>query len=419
MFRPLLTILRGSVLAQIIGIAALPLLTRNFTPEAFGAFQIFQIILSFLLIIVSFRYEIAVLKANDGDDLNSTIALCLILTMFSTLIVTIALIVIEYMDINIGGFRVNFPWWLLTISMFVGGCGQLFGYVAARSHSHSLLSNSKIVQSTLNAGSSSILAVFYPISSGLIVGDFVGRAANLIWLVIGSIGQLRVLSSVSLVALKASATKYRNFAFLSMPSTLIGVAGAAVTPLLIYNRFDAHASGQFGLVERSAGLPVGLIVLAISQVHMSYLSSDLRFNGSEARRHFLRIAFFIVAIGAPIVILCVLFAIPLFRVVFGSGWEQAARFSQLMAPAYFLALISGGLGMTLVVVGYVKTQLFWDTSRFVIMMMLWFLPWSSGWPVEKMVFAHSAVLSCFSALMLFLSYRALPRGDASLEVAST
>jgi hypothetical protein len=51
------------------------------------------------------------------------------------------------------------------------------------------------------------------------------------------------------------------------------------------------------------------------------------------------------------------------------------------------------------------------------MVMLWFLPWSNGWPIESMVAAHSAVLSLFSALMLFLSYRALPCGEVSLKAA--
>ncbi len=37
-----LKILRGTAAAQLVGFVALPLLTRLFTPESFGLFQLFQ-----------------------------------------------------------------------------------------------------------------------------------------------------------------------------------------------------------------------------------------------------------------------------------------------------------------------------------------------------------------------------------------
>ena len=42
MLKNTLTVLRGTVVAQAIGFMALPILTRLFTPEAFGQLQLYQ-----------------------------------------------------------------------------------------------------------------------------------------------------------------------------------------------------------------------------------------------------------------------------------------------------------------------------------------------------------------------------------------
>lgn len=414
MIRAVATILRGSIFAQAIGFAILPLLSRSLQPEAFGHFQAFQAILAFLLIAVTLRYEIAVLRAEDDSELAAILALCGILTVVTTLVVSAGLLLAEWLGWPAFLARLGFPWWLLSLSMLVGGGAQLLGYVATRGHAYGLVANSKVAQAGLNAGLGAGLAVFAPLSTTLILADLAGRLGNLAWLARGTAQQIGSARGVTVARMRAVAVKFRDLSTISLPSTLLSTAGTSLTPLLIYASFDAATSGQFGLVDRSVGLPTALVVVAVSQVHMAHLATDIRTHGGEARRSFRRIALLLGAGTLVPVLACVLFAVPLYRLVFGPGWEQAASFAQLMAPAYWLSLITGGINMTLTVVGRQKTQFAWDASRFAAMALLWLTAPAAGWPIAWIVAAHSALISFFSIVLLVLSYRALPRGEASL-----
>jgi teichuronic acid exporter len=417
MIRAIATILRGSVLAQIVGFAILPLLSRSFAPEAFGYFQVFQSVLAFLLIAVTLRYEIAVLRAENEAELSAVLGLCAGLMVLTTTIVVGALLIARSIGWPTQLAALKVPLWLIAVSMFVGGGAQLLGYLATRVHGYRLVANSKVGQAVANAGLTAGLALTSPLPTGLILGDLLGRLVNLVWLARGTLETLRAATSVTFASMGAAARKFRDLSLISLPSTLISAAGTSLTPLLVYGNFDAATSGQFGLVERSIGLPIGMIVVAISQVHMAHLATDMRSGSDDARRNYRRIAGLLATIAIPAAALCVLFAQPLYRIVFGPGWDQAAHFAQLMAPAYVLALITGGVNMTLTIMGRQKTQFAWDASRFAAMAALWVTAPAAGWPVEWMIAAHSAIMSLFAVTLLAVSYRALPRGEAQLEAA--
>lgn len=414
MIRAVATILQGSVFAQAIGFAILPLLSRNLEPEAFGHFQAFQAILAFLLIIVTLRYEIAVLRAEDGQELAAVLGLCGLLTLVTVLVVSSALALGQWFAWPAFLAKLGFPWWLLSLSMLAGGVAQLLGYVATRAHAYRLVANSKVAQAGLNAGLGAGLACFAPISATLVLADLAGRLGNLAWLTHGTMREIATARNVTWVRIREVATKFRDLSTISLPSTLLSTAGTALTPLLIYASFDPATSGQFGLVERSVGLPVALVVVAVSQVHMAHLATDLRTQGNEARRSFRKIAILLGVGTALPVTACILFATPLYRLVFGEGWDQAAVFAQIMAPAYWLSLITGGINMTLTVVGRQKTQFAWDASRFAAMALLWSIAPAAGWSITWIVAAHSALISFFSVLLLVISYHALPHREGSL-----
>lgn len=414
MIRAVATILRGSVVAQAIGFAILPLLSRNLQPEAFGHFQAFQAILAFLLIAVTLRYEVAVLRAENDDELAAILGLCGILMLATVLVVSAGLVIAHWLGWPAFLAKLGFPWWLLSLSMLAGGSAQLLGYVATRTHAYGLVANSKVAQAGLNAGLGAGLAFLAPISTTLILADLAGRLGNLAWLARGTMQQIGTTRNLTWARMRMVAVKFRDLSTISLPSTLLSTAGTSLTPLLIYASFDATTSGQFGLVERSIGLPIALVVVAVSQVHMAHLATDIRIHSGEARRSFRRIAMLLGAGTIVPAVACVLFAVPLYRLVFGAGWEQAASFAQLMAPAYWLSLMTGGINMTLTVVGRQKTQFAWDASRFAAMGLLWLTAPAAGWSVTWIVAAHSALISFFSIVLLVLSYRALPHAEVSL-----
>ena len=91
MIRDIATVMRGTVIAQAIGFAALPILSRMFMPEAFGHYQLFISLLTLLLVFPTLRYEVALLRASGAREFRALAQLCLILILVVTAILGLLL----------------------------------------------------------------------------------------------------------------------------------------------------------------------------------------------------------------------------------------------------------------------------------------------------------------------------------------
>jgi teichuronic acid exporter len=417
--RSVLTILRGSALAQLLGFLILPVLARSFEPEVFGHFQAYMAIMTMFIVVVMLRYEIAILRAKAGRELTQLLGLCCFLVIATTLLLSVAAISAQALGWPAFFVNLGFGWWWLSLAGLIIGWTQIFSYLATRDAAYGTIANSKVAQGLANSATSAGLAIAAPLGSGLILADIAGRIACGIWLARGRTHLLRSAFGIGLTDLKTSATRFKDLSTISLPGAILSTAGSVMTPLLIYMSFSASTAGQYGLVERAVGLPVALIVGAVSQVHMGNLSEDLRSPTGAARKNFLKLSMLLGGLAFVPVVLCVLYAQHLFHMVFGTGWDQAARFAQILAPAYFLVLVSGGINMTLTVMGRQKTQLAWDISRFASMAMLWLYAPSAAWPVDWIIIAHSTLLSVFSVVQLVLCYSALPKAQMSSLIVNT
>ena len=79
-------LLAGGAAAQAVPLLLGPLLTRLFTPEAFGVFTQFSTIAAALAVVASLRYEQALPMALDDEDGAALLALALRILLAAVLI---------------------------------------------------------------------------------------------------------------------------------------------------------------------------------------------------------------------------------------------------------------------------------------------------------------------------------------------
>lgn len=404
MFRSVAIVMRGTVLAQVVGLLILPVLTRHFSPASFGQFQVFQSLLGLGLVAATLRYEIAILRAETPRELGALLALCAGINLLLAVAMLCGQFVYEGLSGNDFSAALGFAFLLIVGAFVVGGFIQYAGYFLVREELFGPSSNSKVVQALANGGMALILAFTRPVLAGIVLADIAGRVGGALAMTALSYRRFRTaVSRPSWADIRAALCKYREYPLIALPGGLVNMAGATLTPIMIYKTFDAATSGQFGLLERSATLPIGLIGVSISQVYMAQLAGDLRAGGRAAVRRFDRLVGLLAMLAIPPAILIILLAPRLFAFAFGPGWDQAAAFAQLMIPAYSLALVSGAINMTLIVVGWQKTQLGWEIARLAAMTGLWVGGARLGWGVETMVAGHSAILTVFAIAMVGLS----------------
>jgi O-antigen/teichoic acid export membrane protein len=156
-----------------------------------------------------------------------------------------------------------------------------------------------------------------------------------------------VFAGVSLAQMWSMAKRYRRFAFMSTPSALMNTIGLRAPLLILLFAFGTDVGGQYALAERVAILPVTLIAAAVSQVYYSHAAPLARRQDDALRSMFLRTTRSLALLAIAPMIIVVLAAPFLFGLVFGEDWTQAGIYSAILAPWFYVTLITNPTGRTL------------------------------------------------------------------------
>lgn len=416
MRRNLLMVFRGTATAQLLGLAVLPILTRLFAPEAFGKYQVYQAILSALVIIASLRLEMLILRAR-AEDVTPIVRSAIAVALLFSLVVAVAVFLAKAVAgeaLSLSGFPVP----LIAVGLFLSGAMQAYSYVLTREHDFVALVRIKIIQAVAYALVAIAVGLLWQALVGLIVADIAGRLASVA--VIHLHARRRsdpLLARGSLRPALLFAWEHRHAPLISAPGAFLNATGAAITPIMMYVHFSASVSGQFAVVQSAIGLPVAMIVASVSQVYIAQLSQQLRDHDIRAVALTNRVTVW-AALPASIAVILIPFLPSLFVWAFGESWRVAGRFAQLLTPAYGVALAYGAMNSSLLAMGRYKVQLAWDTAWPLSFGLVWLVVVAFRLPAEWAVGLHSLALCALGLSFIALVHCLLRRHDFSANATS-
>jgi O-antigen/teichoic acid export membrane protein len=399
-------LLRGSLLAQTISFAALPLLARLYTPDDFGLTQATLSLLTILLIVSSLRLEVA-LMTEDESKLELLLRVAAWLSVATALCVMVIAIA---WALNTDATHVQRVLVLLLPAIAViAGWYQLLNYVSLRRHAFRETSNSKVVQAGCHTGSASLLGTMHASAPGLLVADLLGRAGALMFLANRMALQwARLLRPPTWQEVSSCLVRHQALVTIGLGSALINAAGSAFTTLMLMWLFGAAEAGQYAMVERFIGMPVGLLAGAASQVFMAHLSRLLGDGNIDQA----------VALHRRIVRQHLLLAVPLSLAIFalaptvlsfllGAEWSAAGTFAQAMLPVYLMSLVTGPVNMTLTLLRRQHLQMMWDVARLFVTGSVWLFIWFCNLNPANALLVHSTAAAAFYVWLLWLNDAAL------------
>jgi len=155
-----LTLMTGTTIAQAIPIAVSPILTRIYTPDDFGIFALYIAIVGFISIVITARYEIAIVLPKTDEEAINILALALLKEE-----------ILQLFNAQAVGNLI----FLVPFSLLFAGLIQTFNYWSNRKDYFKAMSSSQIAQS-LSIGASQPLFGYFSITGGLILGNILGRA---------------------------------------------------------------------------------------------------------------------------------------------------------------------------------------------------------------------------------------------------
>ncbi len=328
----------GTAAAQIIVVAASPVLTRLYSPEDFGLLAVYAALLGVLAVIASLRYQLAIPLPETDEEAASIAVLSLLVVAGMT---GLSALIIWFWGSSIL-ILLNVPTlepylWLLPLGLVLMGVYQVFSYWAIRVKAFPAIARTKLTQAVSMV--SVQLGAFTLGPLALLLGQVTGQAAGATTLANLAVrSKWAALRQVRLTSIRWSARRYRRFPIYSSWGGLFNTAGTQLPAILFAALFSPAAAGIYMLAQRVLGMPMQLLGKAIADVFFS--------SASEARREgtlgplVKGIHGKLAQIGMPPVLILVFIGPDLFEWVFGEAWRQAGVFAQWMAPMVYATFVT-------------------------------------------------------------------------------
>ncbi len=331
----------GAMVAHLVAFASAPVIHRLFGPEAFGQATVFICLLTFAGIVVSLRYEAALmLPANDAEAANLLVLACLAVTILSG---ASCLVVGLFGDAVAKSFNAEVVGqykWLLPVGIFVAGLGlSLRAWSTRHRHFRRLGLLSAAETSVLSAARITAGAVRFVGPGCLVITYVVARAVPagglLIKLVQHDLGF--VIRACRWRRMTHVARRYIRFPLLDSFSALLGpLSYTIVPPLLLGASLGSVVVGHYSRALLLGQLPFLLLGRAIEQTFYQKAAAEYADKGhvGELIQQVLPRLIWITLLPMAWV---GIFGPDIFQVVLGRPWAQAGLYAQLLAGWLFLA----------------------------------------------------------------------------------
>jgi O-antigen/teichoic acid export membrane protein len=340
--------------AQLIGLAGAPLLTRSYTPEAFGALSLFTVALSVAAAAAGGRYEQAIFSETDDSNACNLVALA---TCCALLWAATAALVLPFFPLEYNIYSALLPA-LPTVVFYV--LGIAISNWLVRKRSFRSVSSAKMKQAAIVLSIALLLA---GTEYGLLLANVAGYA---FWAIFLAFAALKTGWDAREVQLKKVSLLAKSNASFPLYGTLPAVLDGLATLFPIYwlaNNLGQGSLGLFELNRQVIAVPLGMIAAAISVWLTKTMADAVQANASLTSEliRFMRLVFL------PLIAVAIAVSLvgpQAFKFFFGEKWEQAGEVARWMVWAYVAATFISPLSATLIVLKKVALNGVWQAAHF-------------------------------------------------------
>ncbi|MGM0767021.1 MAG: lipopolysaccharide biosynthesis protein [Pseudomonadota bacterium] len=391
----------GTASAQALMVLAAPLLTRLYTPEDFGILAVFTALLTFLTVVASGRYELAIpLPEKDQDAANITL-LALLIVFASTIITAVVFLVWpRAISATLNVPELAHYLWLIPMGVFFIGSYQVFHKHAVRQQQFPTLAKTRIYQAL---GTLGIQLGGYSLGPlALIGGQAAGQGIGASGLAISALKRPE-FKRCQWKEVRKQAVRYKDFPIYSTWTSVFNTASLQLAPVMFVSLYGAGVAGLYALTLRILSMPANLIGNAVGSVFLSEAPESKR-NGNLAdlvSKLHSRLA---MAGSLPMVVI-LFFGPDLFALIFGAEWRRAGVYAQWMAPWLYLQFQWSPLSMLTGVLELQGQALVSQILTFGLRFGTFFLIWnmSLGENDAVLAFAIVSAVTYFCRMIWFVN----------------
>lgn len=338
LIRSIAVVLTGTAAAQIVNVAASPILSRLFDPAAFGALGTFMAVVGLANPIAALTYPAAIVLPADDDDALALVWASLLSSLAFAAVLLLGVCIYLEMLNDITAMRLLL--FVLPLQVIFEALLQAAQQWMIRKRRYGTSARVIIAQAIVVSLSKILVGLFWPTPFALILVSLLASPfSSIVFLAWLNVGGERWPAQTSLRRLRLTARKYLDFPIFRAPQTLVAAISQS-SPLLLLAIFHGPvAAGFFSLSNSVLGAPATLLAKTVSDIFFPRLA-ELANHGQETRPLLLKATGALCAITALPFAVLILLSPQIFGFIFGTKWTEAGVYSQFLSFFFLTTIIT-------------------------------------------------------------------------------
>lgn len=344
------------MIAQIIPILAAPFIARLFNAEEFGEYAAILAVIQITSVAVNGRYELAIVLPKNDEDAKAILKGNFLIGVLVSLLVALFLVFFSNQISSIIDFELEFKHIILIFIALLGlMIWQPINFLFIRSKAFLKMTYTKFAKSITLVVLTLLFGYYKDLFelNGLLLGF------SICWFLVGLyslyLSKVSIFrnSKLSLSRIRKNLALYSSYPKFNLLPSVVNSLSAQLGLYLFIYLYSTEIAGHFSFSKQYLYGPLSILGVSLGQVFFQRISEKCK-NNISVKKELGLLLLFLVGVGAIFSAIIMLFSVPLFDLVFGAKWNDAAIMSKVLIVAFAFQFVVSPLSNVLHALNRVK-----------------------------------------------------------------
>lgn len=338
------TIFSATLLGQIIGAIASPVLSRLYSPADFGIYQLVFSLVHLIAIVACLSYNGAINLPKKDEDAASVVVLCTYLILATACVSAVILFIFSRsIESVLNAPGISSYLFLVPFAVVATSIAYVLASWLSRRQAFGTLAQANLSSSVTGKAASIGLGLFSPSPFGLIFGPIINDATLIAVSLRKTMADFSLFREVTFTQIRKMAIRYKKFPKFSSLSSLTSVAATQSVALMLAVSFSPVVVGLYAMTHLIISLPLKLMGNSLASVF--YQKACVEKNRTGLIDHVVKsVHSRLVSLGIFVFLILMIIGPELFGFILGAQWITAGVYAQILAPWFFVVFISTPIG---------------------------------------------------------------------------
>lgn len=391
----------ANIIAQAIGIAIVPILSRFYSPSDFGLFATYMAILSTLSAVSTLRFDWSIPNTSNENEGACLFIISIVLGFtFSALLCLVIVMLINEPWLpdglsSLGGYVYVLPISLVFMSVF-----QVFHAWCVKINDLADVGKATVNQKISDSGLSVVLGTFSVGFIGLLISQIVGVLFSILT-ILKKVNKTFIWR-LDLASFISAWKIYISEALISTSVSLVRVMSVSIIPLMLVNYFSPSEVGVFALMQRISLAPISFVTNAVAKSFWSEASVLVHTDKVRLRSLYISVFKRLFVLAIPVCFVCITGPVWVHHIL-GDSWSGAGVVLSMFSPWVFAQIVSQPI-THLIVHRKQHWKLYVDLVVFILVFTSIVFLGSQKSELYEVILVVSIVQACGYIALFFLNY---------------